>query len=256
MSFIRYTGITTVLFLIFCQLATPAFGQLGIALDVKKPKEFENRVLRSEKSDQKKFSLPKRFVQNTITHYNYYFNANNKLNEILERAKSSFKDDYSELIPFYNYTLDVTAADSIQLDSISYKAQTGIVLHDLRNDWADNIYLLWGASYYLKQQFDSAHLMFQFINYAFAEKEKDGYYRTIGSARDGNSAMNISTKEKNSLTKRIFSEPPSRNDAFIWQIRNYLARDRSPKKTNFISQLNYLAGSFYRSCQSYPGIEK
>src|SRR3989337_76722 len=183
MSFIRYTTITASLFLIFCQLAVPVFGQLGIALDVKKPKEFENRVLRSEKSDQKKFSLPKRFIQNTITHYNYFFNANNKLNEILERAKASFKDDYSELIPFYNYTLDVTAADSIQLDSISYKAQTGIVLHDLRNDWADNLYILWGASHYFKQQFDSAHLMFQFINYAFAEKEKEGYYRTIGSAR-------------------------------------------------------------------------
>jgi len=237
MSLIRYTGITTVFLFIFCQLATQAFGQLGIPLDVKKPKEFENRVLRSEKSDQKKFSLSKRFVQNTITHYNYYFNANNKLNEILERAKSSFKDDYSELIPFYNYTLDVTAADSLQLDSVSYKAQTGIVLHDLRSDWADNMYLMWGASYYFKQQFDSAHLMFQFINYAFAEKEKDGYYRTIGSARDGNSAMNISTKEKNSLTKRIFSEPPSRNDAFIWQIRNYLARDQFTEAASLIQAL-------------------
>ena len=176
------------IFLIFCQLTVPVFGQIGIALDVKKPKEFENRVLRSEKSDQKKFTVPKRFIQNTITHYNYYFNANNKLNEVLERAKASFKDDYSQLLPFYNYTLDATAADSIQLDSISYKSQTGIVLHDLRNDWVDNLYLLWGASYYLKKQFDSAYLMFQFINYAFAEKEKDGYYKTIGSAMDGNSA--------------------------------------------------------------------
>lgn len=237
MLLIRYTCNITVFFFLFCQLATPAFGQLGIALDVKKPKEFENRTLRSEKSDQKKFSLSKRFVQNTITHYNYYFNATNKLNEILERAKGSFKDDYSELIPFYNYTLDVTAADSLQLDSVSYKAQTGIVLHDLRSDWADNMYLLWGATYYFKQQFDSAHLMFQFINYAFAEKEKDGYYRTIGSARDGNSAMNISTKEKNTLTKRIFSEPPSRNDAFIWQIRNYLARDRFTEAASLIQAL-------------------
>lgn len=237
MSLTRYTTITVTSLLIIFQLAIPAFGQLGIALDVKKPKEFENRVLRSEKSDQKKFTTPKRFIQNTITHYNYFFNANNKLNEVLERAKASFKDDYSELLPFYNYTLDATAADSIQLDSISHKAQTGIVLHDLRNDWVDNLYILWGASYYLKQQFDSAHLMFQFINYAFAEKEKDGYYRTIGSARDGNSALSISTKEKNSLSRRIFSEPPSRNEAFIWQIRNYLARDRFTEAASLIQAL-------------------
>ncbi len=237
MSLIRYITITAVLFLVVCQLAVPAFGQLGIALDVEKPKEFENRVLRSEKSDQKKFTLPKRFIQNTITHYNYFFNANNKLNEVLARAKSAFIDDYSQLIPFYNYTLDVTAADSMELDSISNKAQTGIVLHDLRSDWADNLYLLWGASYYLKKQFDSAQLMFQFINYAFAEKEKDGYYRTIGSARDGNSALSISTKEKNSLTRRAFSEPPSRNDAFVWQIRNHLAQDQFTEASSLILSL-------------------
>ena len=233
----RYTTITLAIFLVLCQLTVPVFGQLGFTPQVKKPKEFENRTLRSEKSDQKKFTLPKRFIQNTITHYNYVFNANNKLNEILDRAKSVFIDDYSQLIPFYNYTLDATAADSIQLDSISYKAQTGIVLHDLRNDWVDNLYVLWGASYYLKQQFDSAYLMFQFINYAFAEKEKDGYYKTIGSAMDGNSAMNISTKEKSSLSKKISSEPPSRNDAFIWQIRNYLAQDRYSEASTLVTAL-------------------
>ena len=237
MSLTRYTTITLAIFLVLCQLTVPVFGQLGFTPQVKKPKEFENRTLRSEKSDQKKFTLPKRFIQNTITHYNYVFNANNKLNEILDRAKSVFIDDYSQLIPFYNYTLDATAADSIQLDSISYKAQTGIVLHDLRNDWVDNLYVLWGASYYLKQQFDSAYLMFQFINYAFAEKEKDGYYKTIGSAMDGNSAMNISTKEKSSLSKKIFSEPPSRNDAFIWQIRNYLAQDRYSEASTLVTAL-------------------
>jgi tetratricopeptide (TPR) repeat protein len=96
---------------------------------------------------------------------------------------------------------------------------------------------LWGASYYFKQQFDSAQLMFQYINYAFAEKEKDGYYRTIGSARDGNSALSISTKEKNSLPRRVFAEPPSRNEAFIWQIRNYLARDRFTEAASLIQAL-------------------
>ncbi len=237
MSLTRYITIIVAFFLLSCRVAVPAFGQLGIALDIKKPKEFENRILRSEKSDQKKFSLPKRFIQNTITHYNYFFNASNKLNEVLERAKSSFTDDYSELIPFYNYTLDATAADSIQLDSIANKARTGIVLHDLRGDWVDNLYLLWGASYYLKQQFDSAQLMFQFINYAFAEKEKDGYYKTIGSAMDGNSALSISTKEKNSLPRRVFSEPPSRNDAFFWQIRNYLAQDQFTEASGLILTL-------------------
>lgn len=236
MSVPRYTVIL-VLMLIFFQASLPSFSQYGVTLPIYKPKEYENRVLRSEKSDKKKFTVPRRFIQNTITHYNYVFNANNKLNEVLERAKASFTDDYSQLIPFYNYSLDVTAADSTQLDSVSSKAQAGIVLHDLRSDWADNLYLLWGASYYLQKEFDSASLMFQFINYAFAEKDDDGSYRVIGSARDGNDAFQISTKEKNSIPRRIFSEPPSRNDAFIWQIRSQLAQDKYAQAAGLIEIL-------------------
>ncbi len=228
---------TAVLILLLCQSSLPAFCQLGIPITISKPKEYEDRVLRSEKSDEKKFTLPNRFIQNTVTHYNYYFNANTKLNEVLERAKLSFKDDYSELLSFYNYSLDATIIDSLQLDSITLKASSGIALHDLRNDWVDNLYLLWGASFYLQKKFDSAYLMFQFINYAFAPKEKDGYYLTIGSGRDGNSAYSISTKEKNSLPRRIFSEPPSRNDAFIWQIRNYLAQDQFAEASSLIVAL-------------------
>lgn len=226
-----------VIFPLFLVLAgIPVSAQLGFDLNIKKPKEYEDRVLRSEKTD-KKFNVPRRFLQNTVTHYNYAFNAQNKLNEVLERAKTAFKDDYSVLLPFYNYSLDVTAMDSIQLDSITYKASSGIALHDVRNDWVDNLYLLWGAAYYLRKDFDSAYQMFQFINYAFAPKEKDGYYKAIGSARDGNSALSIATKEKKSLTRKLFSRPPSRNDAFIWQIRNYLAQDLYAEAASLIVTL-------------------
>src|SRR5688572_4277938 len=136
---------TVILCFFLCQLSILAFGQLGTTLDIKKLTEYEDRVLRSERAD-KKFTVPRRFVQNTVTHYNYFFNANNKINEVIEKAKLAFKEDYSQLLPFYNYSLDVTAADSLNLDSVSNKSQTGIALHDLRNDWIDNMYLLWGAS--------------------------------------------------------------------------------------------------------------
>ncbi len=226
----------TVLLFLCMQLPALGLAQYGFSFEIEKPKEFENRVLKSEKP-QKKFTAPRRFLQNTVTHYNYFFNANRKLNEVLSRAKDQFREDYTQLLPFYNYSLDVTAADSVELDSVAFKAQTGIVLHDLRNDWVDNMYLLWGASYYLQKQFDSAYLMFQFINYAFATKEDDGYYLTIGSARDGNSPTSISTKEKKGMLRRALSEPPSRNDAFIWQIRNYLAQDQFAEASSLIQAL-------------------
>ena len=232
----RYT-VSAILFLFICQVTLPAFSQLGITFNLKKPKEYDDRVLRSERSEEKKFTFPRRVIQNTVTHYNFFFNANNKLNDVIENAKTSFQDDYSQLLAFYNYSLDVTAQDSILLDSITYKSSTAIALHDLRNDWIDNMYLLWGSAYYLEKKFDSAYLMFQFINYAFAPKEKDGYYKAIGSGRDGNTAFSISTAEKNSLPRKIFTEPPSRNDAFIWQIRNFLAQDQYAEAASLIVTL-------------------
>ncbi len=96
---IRYTFIA-LFHLFLCQISLPAFCQLGIPITISKPKEYDDRVLRSERSDEKKFTLPNRFIQNTVTHYNYYFNANNKLNEVLEKAKLANKDDYSDVTFF------------------------------------------------------------------------------------------------------------------------------------------------------------
>ncbi len=232
----RYISIF-LLVLSFSLVAGFCHAQLGFSFDIPKPKQYEERQLRSERSEQKKFTLPRRFIQNTTTHYNFFFNANNKLNEIIDRAKEVHKDDYTQLLSFYNYDLNETAKDSVQLDSVIYKATSGIVLHDLRNDWADNLYLLWGAAHYLQKEFDSAYLTSQFINYAFAPKEKDGYYKYIGSGMDDNSAVSISTKEKESLPKKIFSRPPSRNEAFIWQIRNFLAWEQYPEAASLIATL-------------------
>lgn len=199
----------------------PSHAQLGFDLKVDKPEPYEDRLLKAEKTKDKKLGGPRKFFQNLTTHYNYYFNANVKLNEVILGAKQNFRDDYTQLLPFYNYTLDATAENSRELDSVIYKAQTGIVMHDLRNDWIDNMYMLWGAAWFLEKKFDSAALMFQFINYSFAEKEKDGYYKYIGSRMDGNNALSISTKEDRKFPKTM-SPPPSRNNAFIWQIRSQI----------------------------------
>lgn len=200
----------------------PAMAQLGYQLDIPKPKPYEERELKAEKTGDKKLKAHKRFLQNLTTHYNYFFNASNKLNEVIERAKQGHKDDYNKLLPFYNYTLDATAQDQQQLDSVIYKAQTGIVMHDLRSDWIDDLYMLWGASFYFQKKFDSAYQMFQFVNWAFAEKEKDGYYRYIGSRMDGNNALSIATAENDGFFKRMISDPPSRNNALVWLARVFM----------------------------------
>ncbi|MFM8710447.1 MAG: tetratricopeptide repeat protein, partial [Sphingomonadales bacterium] len=219
-------------------LQSPALlGQTGFKINIPKPKEYEERVLRSEKTTEGKLRSVPRLVQNTVTHYNFTYNASRKLNEVIDRAKAAYKDDYSKLISFYNYSPKAIQADSVHLDSVIQKASSGIALHDLRNDWVDNLYLLWGAAYYFQQKFDSAYLLFQFINYSFAPREKDGYYKVIGSGRDGNQSNSIASEEKKNPVKQFFSTPPSRNDAFIWQIRNHLAQDEYAEASSLIDVL-------------------
>jgi tetratricopeptide (TPR) repeat protein len=199
-----------------------SFAQPGTTVDLKKPTQYENRELRSEKTSEKKLSIPKRILQNTFTHYNYYFNANNKLNQVVDRAKASYQDDYTTLLPFYSYTLEGTAQQKNDIDSVIYKCTAGILLHDLRSDWIDNLYLLLGKAYMFRKDFDSATHTFQYINYAYAPKD-EGYDIPIGSnSSNTNGVFTIATKESKNLLKKIVTHPESRNESFIWQARNFV----------------------------------
>jgi outer membrane protein assembly factor BamD (BamD/ComL family) len=192
----------------------------------KKPEQYEEKKLASEKTGEKKLTHFKRIVQNTTTHYNFYFNANNKLNAVIERAKLSQKEDYSKLLPFYPYSIENTATQKTELDSVIYKATAGLLLHDLRSDWVDNMYLLIGKSYYFRNEMDSAALTFQFINYnLFPRKKKEDDNRIVGTNdAPGTGSLSIANREKPNLLQKTFSIPPSRNDALIWLARTFTSQ--------------------------------
>lgn len=209
----------------------------------KKPEKYEEKKLRSEKTGEKKFKGLTKFLQNNTSHYNFYFNANNRLNLVLERAKLANKDDYSKMLSFYSYSLDNTASQKSDLDSVIYKSTSGILLHDLRSEWVDNFYLLIGKSYFLKKDFDSAALTFQFINYnLFPRKKKDDDYNKIVGSNEtadgtGSGSVSIADKEKRNIVQKAFTQPGSRNDALIWQIRTFTEQKEYGDAAGLISIL-------------------
>jgi tetratricopeptide (TPR) repeat protein len=233
----------TIALIIILILSLPKlYAQPTLSFDLKKPQKFENRKLASEKTETTKFHAVRRFTQNGTTKFNFHYNAYKKLADVIARGKAQHKDDYSRLLSFYNYDLAVTAKDKIELDSVIYKANAGILLHDLRNSWVDNMYMLMGEAYYFKNVLDSAYYTFQYLNYAFSPKEKDGYDKPIGSnanADEGGSVFSISTKENSSILKKVWSRPPSRNESFIWQIRTFLAKDELPEAAGLIETLKH-----------------
>lgn len=205
----------------------------------KKPEKYETRKLGSEKTADKKFTTTRRLVQNNITHYNYYFNSNNKVNAIVEQAKLLNKDNFTKLLSYYPYSLENTATQKQDLDSVIYKCTAGILLHDLRNDWIDNMYLLIGKSYFYRKDFDSAAMTFQFINYnLFPRKKKEDDNRVVGTndAASGNN-ISIANAEKRNILQKITSLPPSRNDALIWLARTLIEQNEFGESAGLINTL-------------------
>ena len=214
------------IFLILSGFSIPVLSQPTWTIDPfgkeKKPEKFENRKLGSEKTADKKFTVPRNFYQNNVTHYNYYFNANNRVNTVVDRAKLSLKDDYSNLLAFYPYTLQSTSSQKTELDSVIYTSTAGILLHDLRNDWIDNMYMLIGKAYFYRGDFDSALMTFQFINYnLFPRKRKnDDDDRIVGS-----NTTSIANKEKRNVLQKLTAQPPSRNEAILWLARTLIEQN-------------------------------
>ncbi|MFM7710298.1 MAG: tetratricopeptide repeat protein, partial [Ferruginibacter sp.] len=207
----------------------------------KKPKQFEEKILGSEKTATKKFTFLRKVSQNTVSHYNYFFNANRKLNLVIEQATVSQQDDYSKQLSFYPYSLENTAGQKTELDSVIYKCTAGILLHDLRTEWVDNMYLLIGKAYYFRKQFDSAALTFQFINYnLYPRGKKDQEDRIIGegSTQTG-SSLSIANREKRNWLQRVFTQPPSRNESLIWLARTYIEQDLLGESAGLINILQH-----------------
>ncbi len=212
-------------------------AQPKLEFQLKKPKQYEERQLGSEKMADKKFTAPRKFFQNTFTHYNYYFLANEKIKSIVDYARQSQKDDYTQLLSFYPYSLDITSRSG-DIDSILLLCNAGILLHDLRNSWIDNLYLTMGKAYLLRKDYDSAVMSFQYLNYAYSPKEKGGYDQPIGSnSVEGSNALSISTKEKPNVAQKVFSKPPSRNESFVWMIRTLTEQGNYLDASSLVSTL-------------------
>lgn len=236
--------LSVILWFIFSNCFTSVTAQapswtIDLLQKEKRSEKFAERKLGSEKMAEKKFTFVRHFFQNNYTRYNYYYNANNKIATVIERATASQKDDYTKLIGYYPFTLENTASQKSELDSVIYKATAGILLHDLRNDWVDNMYLLMGKAYFFRKEFDSAAATFQFIQYnLFPRKKNEDGNRVVGTTDDAsNSKISIANTEKQNILQKATAKPPSRNDALIWLARTLIEQNEYGEASGLINTL-------------------
>ncbi len=214
-----------------------AQAQLGETYDIERPEKYEDRKIGYEKTYTKKYTLPRKFIQNNISHYNFYYNANEKINNVILAAKEAQKDSFDRLLPFFAYSLDYTKNQKKELDSAIQKATGGILIHDLRTNWVDNFYLIIGKSYFLQQKYDSAEMTFNYINYEFAPKDKDKERIITGSSTEESKGFSIATNEKRGVVKKITQKPPSRNESFLWLIRTHIENNDYGSASGLIQTL-------------------
>ena len=222
-------------FILMVGLAQELVAQPYTGISLQKNKPYTERLLPAEKTGEKGFRLPKRIFNNTVTRYNYVFNATMRLNGIIERATEKQIENYAALLPFYPYSLETTAKDEI--DTIIYKCTAGILLHDLRSDWVDNLYIILGKAYLHRQDYDSALGVFKYVNYAFAPKDEGSDIPIGSNISNANGIFTISTDEKRNIWKKITTTLPSRNESFLWMIRTYLEQNKQSEAAGLMALL-------------------
>ncbi|MBK6331818.1 MAG: hypothetical protein IPF62_15515 [Bacteroidetes bacterium] len=141
---------------------------LAIKMHDAKQKEWSN-----EKLLKRKWNLPRKIYQNTVTRYNYHYNAKRKYDEAIQRITKNNKEDFTKpiaLLP-YNTEKDGTSIAS-DMDTVIKKASFSTQIHDPRSKWFDNLYFLMGKASYAKNDYDGAITTFQFIANEYKDTRK------------------------------------------------------------------------------------
>lgn len=113
-------------------------------------------------SQYEKPNIIKRGWGDLTTRNNYYFNANELYKDLVHNYEFNRQINYNELLPFYYH--DQADFSSYKSDLETVAKKTGIVLqlHDYSR-WRDNAFLLLGKSQFLRKQYDTSLITFQYI---------------------------------------------------------------------------------------------
>ena len=193
--------------------------RFNLALELKIKKKHE--AWSNEKMLKKKWSFPRRFLQNTYTHYNYFFNADRKMEEALNNMQQMRKENYDTLIALFPFDPDRdSTALASDMDSIIQKTSIGIQIHDPRTKWADDLYLLMGQAYYYKGNYSEAATAFRYIIATNQQAKAKEQKKAAGRKKSVDKDVSIVQKEEKGALDFLKRESAN-NEAVLWLARTY-----------------------------------
>ena len=107
-------------------------------------------------------NIIKRAWGDLTTRNNYYFNANELYKEVVHNYEFNRQIDYNKLLPFYYHDGADFSSNTPELETVAKKTGIVLQLHDYSR-WRDNAFLLLGKSQFLRRQYDTSLITFQYI---------------------------------------------------------------------------------------------
>lgn len=181
-------------------------AMLALELKIKKKREAYN----NEQMLKKRWGFPRSVFQNTFTRFNYYFNADQKMDEALDNMQRFRRENYDSLLALFPFNPDRDSAVlAPDMDSIIQKASLGIQIHDPRTKWGDDLYLLLGQAYYYKGDYKNAGDAFKYIVSLRDKKKKK---------KRSDSKSSVVQEEKSGIGK-LLSHQSVHNEGILWLSR-------------------------------------
>ncbi|HEX2934645.1 MAG TPA: hypothetical protein VHO72_04775 [Bacteroidales bacterium] len=155
----------------------------------------------------RKNTIISRSYHNLTAKYNVLFNGNESFKKGVARYNTTYKDDYSRILPVFNYgDKEIAPTISSEMDVAIKKSLKCISMHSIKakpktkkgdrptpkekaylnkneyNRWIDDAYMLMGKAYFYELNYDKAMETFTFITREFP-KEFTSYTAQIWMAR-------------------------------------------------------------------------
>ncbi|MBX2985986.1 MAG: tetratricopeptide repeat protein [Bacteroidia bacterium] len=119
--------------------------------------------LHSGLNAQKKAGFFKRAYINTVSHYNYFFNANEKVKEALKNAEIAHRDNFTDIVTLFPFSEPTSLkANTPQMDEAIKKCNHIITRRQLGR-WVDDSWLLIGKADFFKADFFAALEAFEYV---------------------------------------------------------------------------------------------
>ncbi|HNI32524.1 MAG TPA: tetratricopeptide repeat protein [Chitinophagales bacterium] len=113
-------------------------------------------------SQYEKPNIIKRAWGDITTRNNYYFNANELYKEVVRNYEFNRVINYNTLLPFYYHDQADFSSNTADMETVAKKTGIVLQLHDYSR-WRDNAFLLLGKSQFLRKQYDTSLVTFQYI---------------------------------------------------------------------------------------------